>query len=533
MNRAGQRGRLRIAGNRESKLENRNSSSRSGNSVVFCELRVASFQFRQPAIQATALTAVVLGLLLTAWTPSTSWSVEGKPDLIFVQTPKAAPAGIAQRFPEGSRLVRFKPASGPGTVEDLTPDFFSAADPQVSFDATEVLFAGKKQKTSPWQIWEVSVDGSTRRQLTHCDVDCLRPAYLPRNEIVYTAVKSDDPDWPSQLYVSKGDGSDAHAITFGPGNFLVETVLQDGRILVSASAPLKQSVGGTRGLYTLRSDGSNLASFRCDHRPGILRGEAAELEDGSVVFVKKHSMAETGGELAIVRRGSLHNSPVGRVAGLYLSAGRWEAGRAVVALKRPPPGKEPQTLRNSSALPGKERFDLYSFDVGQGRIDETLFADANLSSLDAVPVSSHKAPRWYWSTLNLQLKVGYFICLNSRLSMDAPGGRFRSDIAKVRLLALDVRSGLERNLGEAAVEPDGSFYIAVPSDQPVRFELLNASGKSIHAQQSWIWARSGEERGCIGCHEDKAVAPDNNWPQALRRFDTPIRLGVQKPVSAH
>ena len=363
------------------------------------------------------------------------------------------------------------------------------------------------------------MEGSGRRQLTHCDVDCLRPAYLPRDEIVYTALKLDDPTWPSQLYVSKGDGSDAHAITFGPGNFLVETVLQDGRILVSASAPLKPGIEGTRELYTLRSDGSNLASFRCDHRPGLLRGEAAELEDGSVLFVKKHSVAETGGELAIVPRGSLHNSPIGLLLGLYVSVGRLEAGRAVVALKRP--------------LPEKERSDLYSFDVAQGRIGETLFADSKLSSLDAVPVSSRTPPRWYWSTLNPQLKVGYFVCLNSRLSMDAPGGRFRSDIAKVRVLTLDAQNGLARRLGEAAVETDGSFYIAVPPDQPVRFELLNASGKSIHEQKGWIWTRSGEEHGCVGCHEDKAQAPDNSWPQALRRFDTPTRLGVEKPVSAH
>jgi hypothetical protein len=117
--------------------------------------------------------------------------------------------------------------------------------------------------------------------------------------------------------------------------------------------------------------------------------------------------------------------------------------------------------------------------------------------------------------------------------MDAPGGRFRSDIAKVRVLTLDAQNGLARRLGEAAVETDGSFYIAVPPDQPVRFELLNASGKSIHEQKGWIWTRSGEEHGCVGCHEDKAQAPDNSWPQALRRFDTPTRLGVEKPVSAH
>jgi hypothetical protein len=90
----------------------------------------------------------------------------------------------------------------------------------------------------------------------------------------------------------------------------------------------------------------------------------------------------------------------------------------------------------------------------------------------------------------------------------------------------------ERPLGEASVEADGSFYIAVPPDQPVRFELLDAAGTVIRAQRSWIWSRPGEERGCVGCHEDKSVAPENRWPLALRSFDTPTRLGVEAELKA-
>ena len=51
-----------------------------------------------------------------------------------------------------------------------------------------MLFSGKKAVDSPWQIWEMNVDGSGVRQVTHCAGDCLKPAYLPRGEIVYTAL---------------------------------------------------------------------------------------------------------------------------------------------------------------------------------------------------------------------------------------------------------------------------------------------------------------------------------------------------------
>jgi len=64
----------------------------------------------------------------------------------------------------------------------------------------------------------------------------------------------------------------------------------------------------------------------------------------------------------------------------------------------------------------------------------------------------------------------------------------------------------------------------VPANQAVRFELLDANGQTIVAERSWIWTRPGEQRGCPGCHADKALAPENRWPLTLKRFDTPIAL---------
>jgi len=355
---------------------------------------------------------------------------------------------------------------------------------------------------------------------------------MARDQIVYTVLAPGGSSSASgsQLYVSGSDGSEEHPITFGPGDFEVEAVLQDGRILASARNPVGPALrdGGaaethqTRELYTLRPDGTALAAFRCDHHPGVSRGEATELDNGSVVFVKTRAERQTGGELAVFRRGSPHNSPLGPVSEVYGSPCRWNGDSLIVAKQQP---SSPGHGTDHSIGHGGGRFDLYSFDVAHGRTGEALFADPGFSSLDAVPVASHTPPHWYWSILNPQLKTGYFVCLDSRLSLDAVGGRFASNIVKVRVLTLDAASGSERVLGEAPVESDGSFYIAVPPDQPVRFETIDAGGKLVHAQKSWIWSRSGEERGCVGCHDDKAVAADNTWPLALKRLDTPIRLG--------
>jgi hypothetical protein len=406
---------------------------------------------------------------------------------------------------------------------NLTPNFFGAADPRISFDGSKVLFAGKKNGPTTWQIWEMNMDGTGQRQVTRRDGNCLAPVYLPRDAIAFSCeVQDAEGSRAYQICFGKLDGTDVHPITFGPGDYELETVLQNGLLLVSARSPLQPGgeMENSRNLYTLRHDGSGLAAFRCDHQAPAVRGQAEELEDGSVVFVKNKVLgSEAGGDLATVRRGATHNSVIGPTSALIWSPRQLEADRLIVARRVPAPRS-----------PG--RFDLYSFDFSRGKLQAPIYEDSELSSVEAVPVAAHPVPRWYWSTLDPEAKAGYFICLDASLSAGAPQGRLSPLPSEVRVLALDAATGKENSLGRAPIEPDGSFYIAVPADRPLRFELLNADGKVVRKQQSWIWARPGEEHGCVGCHEDRAVAPENRWPMALRRFDTPTRLGVQAPLEA-
>lgn len=461
-----------------------------------------------------------LASVLVTATLSRSAPAEGghRADIVFVQAPAVADGELTSRFPQGSHVVHMSGAKRPGSVVNLTPQFFATADPQVSFDGARVLFSGQKAPADYWQVWEMRLDGSEKRQLTHCSGDCLRPAYLPHGEMVFTAVSRQGPSASSRLMVAKRDGSQAHPITFGPGNFVVETVLRDGRILASALSPLLAGAGtqDSRDLYTLRLDGTGLASFRCNHRERVNRTQAEELDDGSVVFVKRFPGGhEVGGELARIPRGTAHNSSLTPNRSVSWPSPLPGAGSLIVAREdRSPQG-------------GSGKFDLYAFELATSTFGNLIFGAPDLSSVQAVPVAAHPQPRWYWSTVNAKAGVGYFICLDSYSSTDAPNGRFSTPIAHVRVMTLDPSTNRERVLGVAPVEKDGSFYIAVPPDLPVRFQLLDADGKVIHAQRSWIWARPGEEHGCVGCHEDKALAPPNRWPLALRRFDTPTQLGVE------
>jgi hypothetical protein len=39
----------------------------------------------------------------------------------------------------------------------------------------------------------------------------------------------------------------------------------------------------------------------------------------------------------------------------------------------------------------------------------------------------------------------------------------------------------------------------------------------LRTMRRWIWARRGTSRGCIGCHENKELAPENRVPAAILR----------------
>lgn len=56
-------------------------------------------------------------------------------------------------------------------------------------------------------------------------------------------------------------------------------------------------------------------------------------------------------------------------------------------------------------------------------------------------------------------------------------------------------------LGTVPVEADGSAHFQVPACKPLYFQAVDAEGKAIHTMMSEVYLQPGENRGCIGCHE--------------------------------
>ena len=84
-----------------------------------------------------------------------------------------------------------------------------------------------------------------------------------------------------------------------------------------------------------------------------------------------------------------------------------------------------------------------------------------------------------------------------------------------------------RILGEIDIEQDGSFNVEIPANTPIELQVLDADGMALRTC-SWIWARNHEPRGCIGCHEDGELTPENVLVGAVTRPSIKLTLPPER-----
>jgi hypothetical protein len=427
-------------------------------------------------------------------TPATETPDRGAPFLYTVAKvfePMAWLQG-ADRFPSGSEIF----VSNEGGRHPLIPDFAASADPSVSFDGEKVLFAGKPRASDPWQVWELELAGGAPRRITSFPEDCIRPFYLPDDHVVYARKIAG-----RFLIETKELASNKTLdLTHASSNSLPTDVLRDGRILFESTYPLGSE--GNPEIYTVYSDGSGVESYRCDH--GTSRHAAKQQSSGDTVFSTLRGLARftsaRAQQLSIAAPGGEYAGDTAETAaGEWLMAWRGDA---------------------------KAPFQLVTWTPGAGEL-KPVFVQRDANVVEPVLLAAHSIPNRHPSGLH-DWPNGNLLCLNAYTSkFQFPAGSIHS----VRLYTRD-DSGHSRLLGTAPVERDGSFFVQVPSEQPLQFELLDASGKSLKREAGYFWMRRGEQRVCVGCHAGPETAPENAVPQILLKSTTPADLTGSSAQSA-
>lgn len=171
-------------------------------------------------------------------------------------------------------------------------------------------------------------------------------------------------------------------------------------------------------------------------------------------------------------------------------------------------------LRSGPARP----FHLFVWSSSSGqRVEQNPGAPGN--AVEPVVVSSRVPPRDFPSARVPTRTTGNLLCLNARESKTPITG----DIATVRVFTRDA-AGAAVLLGQTVVEADGSFYVQVPADRPLRMELLSRTGAVTRAEKNWFSMRPSEQRICVGCHAGPERSPENRVPEILNRTTVPVNM---------
>jgi hypothetical protein len=496
------------------------------------------------AIQAIALLTACVSLAAAARLLSHPAGSAAHP-IVFTQAPAGTGstdrslwdrAEIAVLFPDGTRKL-------------LTPGFHSAADPEVSFDGKRLLFAGRKRPSDNWNIYEMAADGSGLRQITSGAGNFRQPLYLstlytlisekPWHQIAFVgtlpATVSEKGLPASALYSCRLDGTSMMRLTHNPSPVMDPFLMDDGRILFASLRRLRPEQPERQALFAMNIDGTDFLRF-ADDEGRAFKSMPCVTTEGLVVFVEPDAAAGDGAGClsSVTLRRNLHSyRPVTQPAdGRFHSPSPMPDGTVLVA--RRPAGKA-GTYGIYRLDPGSGAYRLLFDDPARHELQPRILApraepDGRSTSVlrrTGEIEDPHVAEMMREKADAGDFPKGRLYCLDSYISTIFDRNSLpRGTVKRVRVLEGVTAPGesvRRRFLGEAPVHEDGSFNLQVPADIPIELQLLDADGLALETC-GWIWVKNNEPRGCIGCHEDGELVPENRLAQAIARPSVALTL---------
>lgn len=479
--------------------------------------------------------------------------------IAFVQAPvsDSNPAGqdipnslFADRYRRGQRVVVASLDQEAGKLSGdprvISTDFDCATDPAFSYDGRRLVFAGRRSSDGYLQVWALDSMAGQARQVVRCKGDCVMPVVGGAGEIVFASLLSGEYEEHGalrsfSLYVLERGADAPTRLTFNPSSDFDPTFLPDGRVLYASW----QHVGnhrwprGTVALTLINSDGTGVFPLTGNHRdPWLKRGPQAFGRD-RVAFIQAERVGRLGAGALVAT--SLNDAFAPYQA--LVDSEKFEVSGAAAM----PNG---DLLLSARPLDGSgATFGLYLYHAGTVR---PVYDDPKFHELAPAWGGGVPRPELRFSVVDAAVPYGYVAILNCAesdrkdqhpLSLDAVGavrvleglplhegegggpkfvsvtGRDEEPLAHPASATGNIPV---RILGEVPPAADGSVYLKVPADRPLRIQLVDRDGFSIVNERAWFWVRPKERRVCIGCHENRELSPRNAAPLAVGRSPTDL-----------
>lgn len=470
--------------------------------------------------------------------------------------------------------------SGTPVTECLTDSAFkepgSFLRPALSFDGTKVVFAWckhypdlakEKDKLNKanvpedafYHVFEMNLDGSDVRQLTHGKYDNFDARYLPDGRLVFlstrrgqaiqvgkqsaqaSVARNDLPDCYVRcggdasrpvavytLHTMNADGSDLTPISPFEMFEWEPSVAHDGTIIYSRWDYVDRDNMPYMSLWAINPDGVNARliygnytkSPHCTFEPRAVPGS------DKIVFTASGHHSQTMGSLVLLDPsvGTEGEAPIRRLTPetAFPEIESWP--RAFYA--NPWPLSErthlvvwgvEDEMREGRQRP-KNGMGIYLFNADTGR--ELLYRDPEISSMYPIPLRAQTRPPVLASNVKWDgPQEGRFLVADVTRGLKTVN---RGEIKALRIVALPAKTqpwmnqpplGLTRDdpgkavLGTVPVEVDGSAYFRVPSGVTLFFQALDNQGRAVQTMRSATHVQPGQTLSCTGCHDSRNNAP--------------------------
>jgi hypothetical protein len=347
-------------------------------------------------------------------------------------------------------------------------------------------------------------------------------------------VNEDGSGAATHLYSCKLDGSSVRRLTYNLSSDSDPLLMDDGRLLFASRrrSTLEGGLRGRVGLFAINLDGADFARFAQDAGRRV-QSMPCVTTRGLVVFVETDQPpwdgAGTLGCVAMRRPLATYRPLTADADGLFHSPSALPDGAILVSRRSPSVDSNHAVLR-------------YDPHTGSSKI---VHDDPQFHEVQARLVATRCVPDGRSSVVTERDPNGKLYCLNVYISdlkerdWLPPGSIKRLRVLEgIPLTAGDLAPGSppggssarhapsfvnglpplaqRRILGEVEVAEDGSFNLRVPANTPLELQTLDTDGMALRTC-SWIWAKNHEPRGCIGCHEDGELTPENLFVDGLRR----------------
>ncbi len=490
-----------------------------------------------------------------------------RPRIVFVKRHHFRPPGAGgvllcwDAFAPGGGIYTFDPRD-PDAGERQIFDSSSGVvfDLSLSHDANKVAFAWldlSAQGKDSFHIYEMQVDGTDLRQLTHGRFHDVSPVYLPDGDICFVSTRAGSfsmcQDAPaSALHVMEPDGADIRRIQFGTLADFSPHVLDDGSILFTRWEYQDKSVFSVQSLWSIRPDGTRL-----------------QLVYGNTITIPNtiwQAKPIPGTDRLLCTLAPHHRNLVGAIGVLDPGIGKEDPAALINLTPEIPyaptthpdwrPGdrlyywsyRDPYPIEDDLFLVsyGGEEPHRYRLYLMNDRGEKARFLeDDTFSCFNAIPVAPRRVPHQVASPRSGSESdpFGTFLLVDVYAGLEEYGIR-RGDVKALRVMTQVRRPTNNRGArayfhGHDIVDPvigagtfyvkyvcgtvpvyeDGSAHFRAPANTELYFQALDAAGKELARMGTFTQLVPGERQSCIGCHESRNTAPPGgrDVPSAAQR----------------